>query len=191
MLQDGGFLAGGVIIMDAHQLGFRAESFDATLITRVLHHLNIDKVAAEVHRVLRRGGRLVFYEPLSYGPVMWAIRQVWLRLHGMKEYDTTEHEEGLQEKELEAFHRLFAAVQLLGENESPPSALRALGRGAPVGRLSPAVGRARPPTVLHLHRGAVREVVWRSSETATGSGGSRMSRPLRFSSGALRWQDLD
>jgi len=62
--------------------------------------------------VLRRGGRLTFYEPLSSGPVMWAIRQVWLRLHGMKEYDTTEHEEGLQEKGLEAFHRLFAQAHV-------------------------------------------------------------------------------
>ncbi len=46
MLQHGGFRAGGVIVMDAHQLAFRAESFDAALITGGLHHLNIDKVGS-------------------------------------------------------------------------------------------------------------------------------------------------
>jgi len=112
MLQHGGFRAGGVILMDAHQLGFRAESFDAALITGVLHDLNIDKVAAEVHRVLRgrRPAGLLRAPELRPGHVgdppglAASPRDEGVRSDGA--------EEGLQEKELEAFRRLFAQAHV-------------------------------------------------------------------------------
>lgn len=107
-LKAGGFHAGSIAVMDGHFLGFRDQSFDNVFIAGVLHHMNILKVARELHRVLKPGGQVVFYEPLAYGRFMWALRQTWLRLKGMKEYETTEHEEQLNEQDLAAFKDLFA-----------------------------------------------------------------------------------
>ncbi len=103
-----GFSARSIGVMDAHDLGFKDSTLDAIFMAGVLHHLNIAKVATEAHRVLKPGGRIVFYEPLRYGPIMWAIRQVWLRLNGLKEYDMTEHEEALKEQDLRPLTELFA-----------------------------------------------------------------------------------
>jgi len=103
-----GWYSGSTAVMDGHAIAFRDGSFDAVFISGVLHHMNINKVATELHRVLREGGRVVCYEPLNYGPIMWALRQIWLRLHGLKEYETTEHEEQLKEDDLIGFQRVFA-----------------------------------------------------------------------------------
>jgi len=107
-LATAGFSARSIAVMDAHDLGFKDARFDALFMAGVLHHLNIAKVATEAHRVLKPGGRIVLYEPLQYGPIMWAIRQVWLRLNGLKEYGTTEHEEALKEQDLLPFSEIFA-----------------------------------------------------------------------------------
>jgi SAM-dependent methyltransferase len=107
-----GFPSGSIAVMDGHAIALRAASFDAVFISGVLHHMNIDKVAGELHRVLRKGGRVVCYEPLDYGPIMWALRQLWLRLHGLREYETTEHEEQLKEGDLVGFQRVFAKSHL-------------------------------------------------------------------------------
>ena len=42
--------------------------FDAVYGSSILHHLNLDAALAEVHRVLRPGGRLVFAEPNILNP---------------------------------------------------------------------------------------------------------------------------
>ena len=53
---------------NAEQMPFRAGSFDAAYGSSILHHLNIDAALAEVHRVLRPGGRIVFAEPNILNP---------------------------------------------------------------------------------------------------------------------------
>ncbi|MGH7366210.1 MAG: class I SAM-dependent methyltransferase [Candidatus Rokuibacteriota bacterium] len=94
-------------VMDAHAIAVRPNSFDLAFASGVLHHMDLATVAREVHNLLKPGGRLVFYEPLAYGPIMWALRQGYLRVKGLREYETTEHEEGLALTQLEPFHRLF------------------------------------------------------------------------------------
>lgn len=94
-------------MMDAHAIALRPGSFDLAFASGVLHHMNLARVAQEVHDVLKPGGRFVFYEPLAYGPVMWALRQAYLRVKRLREYETTEHEEGLALADLEPFHNLF------------------------------------------------------------------------------------
>lgn len=107
-LQDAGFSFDTIAVMDAHSTAFRSSTFDVVFLAGVLHHLNSAKIAQEVHRILKPGGKVVGYEPLKYGPVMWALRKIWLKLHGLKEYETTEHEEGLHSSDLAAFEQLFA-----------------------------------------------------------------------------------
>jgi len=53
---------------NAEQMPFRDSSFDAAYGSSILHHLNIDAALAEVHRVLRPGGRIVFAEPNILNP---------------------------------------------------------------------------------------------------------------------------
>ncbi len=107
-LLSAGFHPDCIAVMDAHYTGFKDATFDVVFIVGVLHHMNTGKLASEVHRILRPGGRMVCYEPLKYGPLMWALRSVYLKLHGLKEYSTSEHEEALQDKDLDPFRQLFA-----------------------------------------------------------------------------------
>ncbi len=106
-LKADGLSNGSVMVMDAHALALPNSIFDGAFITGVLHHLNTAKVALEIHRVLKPGGKVVFYEPVKYGPMMWALRQVWLQLKGMKEYETTAHEEGLNDSDIRPFNQIF------------------------------------------------------------------------------------
>ena len=53
---------------NAEQMPFRDGSFDAAYGSSILHHLNIDNALAEVFRVLRPGGRIVFTEPNILNP---------------------------------------------------------------------------------------------------------------------------
>jgi SAM-dependent methyltransferase len=94
--------------MDSHSMAFPDSSFDAVWIAGVLHHMDIDLMAKEIHRILKPGGRVVCQEPLNYGPVMWAIRQLWLRLNGLREYNETEFEEFFDgEQDFAAFEKMF------------------------------------------------------------------------------------
>ena len=53
---------------NAEQMPFREASFDSVYGSSILHHLDLDTTLAEVHRVMRPGGRLVFTEPNILNP---------------------------------------------------------------------------------------------------------------------------
>jgi SAM-dependent methyltransferase len=62
---------------DAEHLPFADTSFDAIWGHAILHHLDLDRAAAEIERVLRPGGRAVFCEPWGGNPVLrWARRRL-------------------------------------------------------------------------------------------------------------------
>jgi SAM-dependent methyltransferase len=60
--------------------GFEDESFDAVFITGGLHHVhpNVPEAVAEIHRILKPGGWLCFYEPHA-GSFADAARRFWYR----------------------------------------------------------------------------------------------------------------
>ena len=53
---------------DAHRMPFPEGRFDAVYGSSVLHHLDLAASLAEAHRVLRRGGGIVFTEPNLFNP---------------------------------------------------------------------------------------------------------------------------
>ena len=52
------------MIMDANNLAFDDRTFDMVFGGAILHHLNYFKAIAEIHRVLKKGGQIMFHEPL-------------------------------------------------------------------------------------------------------------------------------
>lgn len=53
-------------VMAAEKLEFPDETFDFIFGKSILHHIDIQKVGEEVSRVLKKGGKAVFIEPLGY-----------------------------------------------------------------------------------------------------------------------------
>jgi SAM-dependent methyltransferase len=62
--------------MDAHHLDFIDESFDFVFGGGILHHLDFEVAIKEVHRVLKRDGRILFFEPLGRNPVGKIVRKL-------------------------------------------------------------------------------------------------------------------
>lgn len=54
------------VVMDAENLKFNDNSFDLVYGSGILHHLSIEKAINEIKRVLKKGGKAVFYEPLGH-----------------------------------------------------------------------------------------------------------------------------
>ena len=62
--------------MNAEALEFPDASFDLVCGTGILHHLDLDRAAREVRRVLRPAGRAVFYEPMGHNPLINLYRKL-------------------------------------------------------------------------------------------------------------------
>jgi SAM-dependent methyltransferase len=63
------------VVADGEQLPFVDRSFDAVWGNAILHHLDLDRAGAELHRVLRPGGVAVFCEPWGGNPVLEFARR--------------------------------------------------------------------------------------------------------------------
>jgi len=71
-------------LMPAELLGFKDESFDVVYTKSVLIHLDLEKVIPEIYRVLKKGGKAVFIEPLKSHPIV----NLYRRFFGPKEWRT-------------------------------------------------------------------------------------------------------
>jgi ubiquinone/menaquinone biosynthesis C-methylase UbiE len=61
-------------VADAENLDMADASIDVVCGTGILHHLDIDRAIREVRRVLRPGGRAIFYEPVAHNPIVSLYR---------------------------------------------------------------------------------------------------------------------
>ena len=60
------------IYWDNQTLPFENESFDIIICTEVLHQVDdIDNTINELKRVLKKGGKLIIYEPNKLNPLIW------------------------------------------------------------------------------------------------------------------------
>jgi SAM-dependent methyltransferase len=99
-----------VLQADGEQLPFPAGSFDAVWGSAILHHLDGDRAAAELHRVLRPGGVAVFCEPWAGNPALQAARR-WLPYPGKHR---TPDEQPLRRRDLRPLRRWFGSVGVQG-----------------------------------------------------------------------------
>lgn len=61
-------------VMDAERMTFPDASFDLVFGRGIVHHLDLELCFSSVSRVLRPGGRALFWEPLGHNPVLNAYR---------------------------------------------------------------------------------------------------------------------
>ncbi|WP_230292275.1 class I SAM-dependent methyltransferase [Croceicoccus sp. Ery5] len=64
------------MLMDANQLDFPDNSFDAVFGGGILHHIEFERALSEVRRVLKPGGIMLFEEPLNINLVGKIVRSL-------------------------------------------------------------------------------------------------------------------
>jgi len=100
-------LAGGArfVVGSAHDLPLGEGTVDIVLGIAVLHHLNLDAAAREVHRILKPGGRAIFKEPVRDSRLVRAIRRC-IPYHAP---DISPFERPLTTPEVDRFRGLFSS----------------------------------------------------------------------------------
>src|SRR5688572_6341314 len=96
------------IVASAHDLPFPDNSIDIVFGIAILHHLDLQLVSSEVHRVLRPGGRGIFQEPVRNSRLVRFVRS----LIPYRAPDISPFERPLTDEELEMFSKPFSKTRL-------------------------------------------------------------------------------
>ncbi len=91
----------------AHELPLENESVDVVFGMAILHHLDLQMASAEVFRVLKKGGRAIFLEPVRNSKFVRFVRN----LIPYQSHDVSPFERPLTDAELEKFADRFSAVR--------------------------------------------------------------------------------
>lgn len=99
-------------VVNGEKLAYRDGIFDLIWGTAILHHLNLDKAAYEIHRVLKKKGAAIFIEPLGHNPLCKLYRFFTPKKR-------TSTEKPLTFQNIQTFREIFSEVshyeyQLLG-----------------------------------------------------------------------------
>ncbi len=87
-------------VMDAENLSYNDDSFDLVFGSGILHHLTIEKSLHEIKRVVKHGGKAVFYEPLGHNLFINLFRRLTPSLRSVDEHP-------LLQKDLDYINKLF------------------------------------------------------------------------------------
>jgi SAM-dependent methyltransferase len=63
-------------VMNAMKIEYPDDSFDFVYASNLLHHVNPHQTLREMHRVLKRGGKACFWDPLKHNPVINIYRLI-------------------------------------------------------------------------------------------------------------------
>jgi SAM-dependent methyltransferase len=78
-------------VMDCEKLAFADKSFDLVFGSFILHHLDIEKAASEIRRVLKDGGKSVFIENSGDNPLLMFFRNRVLPVFGLRKSSPSEY----------------------------------------------------------------------------------------------------
>jgi ubiquinone/menaquinone biosynthesis C-methylase UbiE len=119
-------------VMDAHHMDFPDNSFDIVAGWSILHHLQPEVAMAEIHRVLKPGGRVLLWEPLADNPLLRIFRWLTPKARTADEAPFT----GVQIKHLEQAKQWRSELGWCGL------------LGAPVGMVTSLLMKKRPKNFL-------------------------------------------
>jgi ubiquinone/menaquinone biosynthesis C-methylase UbiE len=91
----------------AHDIPLADESVDVVFGMAILHHLDLKLAAKEVFRVLKKGGRAIFQEPVRNSKFVWFVRN----LIPYQQPDLSPYERPLTDEELKEFARDFTGYE--------------------------------------------------------------------------------
>jgi len=94
-------------IMDAENLKFKDNEFDLVYGLAILHHLNLKAVIPEIHRVLRKGGKAIFIEPMAHNPFINVFRFLTPKLRSKDEHPLRMQDLQLLSKDFSGFEFKF------------------------------------------------------------------------------------
>jgi SAM-dependent methyltransferase len=89
----------------AHELPIENESIDVVFGMAILHHLDLELSSKEVFRVLKKGGKAIFLEPVRNSKLIWFIRN----LIPYQQPDVSPFERPLTDSELKNFAKDFTS----------------------------------------------------------------------------------
>ena len=95
------------VASSAHDLPFREESADVVLGIAILHHLDLHLIAEQTWRLLKKGGRAIFQEPIRNSAVLRAVR----RAIPYRAPDVSPFERPLLDEELATFASRFSSAR--------------------------------------------------------------------------------
>ncbi len=91
----------------AHELPLKDESVDVVFGMAIMHHLELETASKEVFRVLKKGGRAIFQEPVRNSKLIKFVRN----LIPYEQLDLSPFERPLTDKELEEFAKDFSSYK--------------------------------------------------------------------------------
>ena len=89
------------VVADAHELPYENETFDVVFGTAILHHLDLSVAIAELSRVTKQNGIVVFVEPLGHNYFINKFRNKTPELRTVDEHP-------LMKSDLETFEKHFS-----------------------------------------------------------------------------------
>lgn len=89
------------------KINYPDESFDLAFGSCVIHHVEIDKAAEQLGRVLKPGGKAVFIENSNRNPFLMLARSRLVGRLGIPKYGDDEEEHPLRDDEIELLRKHF------------------------------------------------------------------------------------
>ena len=100
------------IQMSGHGLPLRSDSIDIIHCFGVLHHLDLGSTVEEVHRVLKKGGKGIFCEPIEDSFIMTVLHKTAKRICKRGQIsDCTESEQPMTLEDIHSFGQYFAKYE--------------------------------------------------------------------------------